>query len=177
MQHTVHRSQVLKTLKLIGLAILGSLSLTACFFTGPSKPEVYFIKPSAPVTASIRRIAMEPNRDVFADPLASPMSKYGYNVVTPANVWGLLERLNIRDGKLYDQESLRAINKQGIDAILIVRSVIAPDGIPSAISLRAVLTANGQPAGGWYWDNPRRIGVADSAEFIAERVAADLRSY
>ena len=126
---------------------------------------------------TIRRIAFEPNRDIGGDPLVSNLRRQGFTVLSASDTSGLVQKLQLNTAKLFEPDNLRRLNREGVDVIMTVRTILGNDGTILVMQVQAVNTSSGKLFGRWNWDNPGRISVDEAATQLGREIGARLRSF
>ena len=80
----------------------------------------------------------------MADAVGIELLNYGYNIIDTATVTSYMARYNLDEIELILPKNITRLADDGIDTILIVRSVGGYDGRPESATTRLVSTSNGQ---------------------------------
>lgn len=77
----------------------------------------------------------------------------GVTVIDPEQTRGILGHLGISEIQIATPESYVALHKAGIDALLVVKGVMAYDGTPESASVRLTSMPTGEVVAGLTWQN------------------------
>lgn len=141
------------------LTLLGVLLVAGC---GTSQTS------SLPTThgATVKTIAMMPGGGLLADAVAVELSARGFRIVDSAATSSLIVRLKLNEVEIAQAAGLSKFKSQGVDAVLVVRSVGGQDQQPQSASARMSSTETGALIAGVTWQN----GFGGQAGSIADRV-------
>lgn len=112
------------------------------------------------------RIALAPSGGVLADAIGIELFNRGYSVVDTNQMSNLMLRLNMTELEILNPQNLERLAEQGIDVILVVKSVIGFDGKPQSASVRLNSTKTWEIIAGVSWQNSwggRAGSIADRA--------------
>ena len=125
----------------LGIAFI----LTGCYSSKVSK-----------VTGSLNRnirIALSPSGGILADAIGIELFNQGFTIIDTQQMQGILARLNLTEVEISQAVNLKELANQGIDAIMIVKSVAGYDDQPQSISLRINDTNEWKMIAGITWQN------------------------
>ena len=135
----------------------------------------------------IQTIAMMPSGGIIADSIGIELLNYGFDIVDTATTTSMMTRINMTEIEYSKPQNLRQLNSEGIDSIMLVKSVVGYDNRPNNISVRIILTSNGKLIVGATWQNARagvrgsmadgvsRLVLTEAAISIAEGLANELK--
>ena len=161
---------------------LVSLSLAGC---ASSKMSVSR-NPNA-LPQKISTIALMPSGGPMADAIGIELLNYGYNIIDTGTVTGYMARYNLDEIELVMPKNITRLADDGIDTVLIVRSVGGYDDRPESATTRLVSTSNGQVIIGSTWQNGKggaqgsaadgmmRSNLSQAAKAIAKGLGDALR--
>lgn len=101
----------------------------------------------------IRTIAIAPGGGALADAIGVELFNDGLTVVDQEQTKGILGNVGTSDIQIESPESFAALRKAGVDALLIVKSVMAQDGTPESASVRLTSTSTHEVIAGLTWQN------------------------
>jgi hypothetical protein len=146
------------------------------------------VSTSATIDASqIRRIALMPSGGVLADAIGIELLNFGFDIVDTATVTSILARYNLNEFEIGQPQNIKLLADQGIDSLLITKSVAGYDGRPESASVRLISTATGSLLIGSTWQNGRggaqgspadgmmRSNLSEAATEIAAGIGENLR--
>ena len=73
-------------------------------------------------------------------------------------------RANLNEIEIIQPQNLSQLHADGIDAVILVKSVAGYDGRPQSASVKIVHTTNGQLVAGANWQNGRSGAQGSSAD-------------
>jgi hypothetical protein len=173
---------------LIRSALLLLLSLTCLMVTGCAAPQVNVVRSQAPLESPIRTIALMPSGGVLADAIGLELLRFGFNVIDTGKISGLMIRDNLNEIEITQPQNLSRLYNDGIDAVILVKSVAGYDGRPQSASVKIVHTKTGQLVTGANWQNGRggaqgspadqgaRVDLAVAAQQIANALGQSLQT-
>jgi hypothetical protein len=88
----------------------------------------------------VKSIALSPGGGVLGDAVAVELFNRGYTVVDPSETGRILGRNNLSEIELSSGTSLEALQGKGVDALLVVKTAVASDGLPQSASARLTST-------------------------------------
>ena len=103
--------------------------------------------------APIHTVALAPGGGALADAVGVELFNDGVTVMDPEQTRGILGHLGISEVQIATPESYAALHKAGIDALLVVKGVMAYDGTPESASVRLTSTSTGEVVAGLTWQN------------------------
>jgi len=165
-----------------------SLSLFVCAFlvSGCAGPSINVSRSLNTVPHAVKTLALMPSGGVLADAIGIELLKFGFDVVDTATVTSLMARFNLTELEFAHPQNIRKLSDQGIDTILMVRSVAGYDSAPESASVRLVSTATGRIIIGATWQNGKggakgspadgimRVNLSTAAQQIAEGIGKEL---
>jgi len=101
----------------------------------------------------VKKIALMPSGGPLADAIGIELLNYGYEIIDTTTVTGYMARYNLDEIELSMPQNITKLSDDGIDCILIVKSVAGYDGRPESASSKLVSTADGQLIVGVTWQN------------------------
>ena len=117
---------------LIRSVLLLLLSLTFLIVTGCAAPQVNVIRSQAPIEGPIRTIALMPSGGALADAIGLELLRFGFNIIDTGKISGLMIRDNLNEIEITQPQNLSRLYNDGIDAVILVKSVAGYDGPPKA---------------------------------------------
>lgn len=100
------------------------------------------------------RIALAPSGGVMADAIGIELFNRGWTVIDTAQMSNMMLRYNMTEIELSKPENLQILKDQGIDGVLVVRSVVGYDGRPQSAVARINSTKSwGEIIAGVSWEN------------------------
>ena len=127
----------------------------------------------------VNKIALMPSGGPLADAIGIELLNGGYQVIDTTTVTGYLARYNLNEMELYMPQNIVKLSTDGIDTVLIVKTVAGYDGRPESATAKLVSTITGQLIVGVTWQNGRggamgspadgmmRANLSDTAKQIA----------
>jgi hypothetical protein len=165
------------------------LSLTCLMVTGcATAPQVNVVRSQAPLESPIRTIALMPSGGVLADAIGLELLRFAFNVIDTGKISGLMIRDNLNEIEVTQPQNLSRLYNDGIDAVILVKSVAGYDGRPQSASVKIVHTKTGQLVAGANWQNGRggvqgsamdqdaRVDLAAAAKQIANALGQSLQA-
>ena len=152
----------------------------AAILIGCAAPQVNVVRSQTPMVSSICTIALIPSGGVLADAIGLELMRYDFNVVDTGKITSLMVRDNLNEIEITQPQNLSRLFAEGIDAVILVKSVAGYDGRPQSASVKIVHTKNGQIVAGANWQNGRggaqgspadqgaRVDLAVAARQIAD---------
>lgn len=101
----------------------------------------------------IHTVAIAPGGGALADAIGVELFNDGLTVMDPEQTKGILGRVGISQVLIATSESYAALRNAGVDALLIVKDVMAQDGTPESASVRLTSTATRDVVAGLTWQN------------------------
>ena len=124
------------------LSVLGIIVLLGC-----SGSKVTLLSSARPRTTPISTIALAPSGGVLADGIGLSLLNYDVTVFDTQQTSNLMIRYNLNEVEVMEPQGLAVIAAQGVDAILVVRSVAGYDDKPQSASVRLIHTTDGRLVG------------------------------
>jgi len=170
-----------------------SLQVVACpiflllFFTfGCAGPKMNISRPPNGLPHEIKSIALMPSGGVLADAIGVELLRYGFDVIDTGKITSFMVRENLNEIEIIQPQNLARLSTEGIDAVILVKSVGGYDGRPQSATIKIVLTKTGQLLVGANWQNGRggaqgswadqdaRVDLAVAARQIADGIGKEL---
>lgn len=161
--------------------------VVAVLMMGCASSKLSSLPVAAQVNHSVKVIAFAPGGGLLADAVGVELSNLGFTVVDSAMTSNIMVRLNLDEVEISRPEGLAKLKEQGIDALLIVRSVGGYDQNPQSASARMNSTHNGHVLAGVTWQNGfggvagspadriMRKGLTEAAAEIASALAERIK--
>ena len=158
------------------------LVLVACSGAKISSPQQL-----APLPHPVGSIAFSPGGGVMADAVGIELFDQGFTVFDMRQTSTLMLRYNLDEVEIMKPEALLVFAEEGIDALLVVRTVAGYDDQPESATVRVLSTQTGQMIGALTWqtghggargsmlDRIKRKGMVDAARQIGKALARQLR--
>jgi len=129
----------------IGAALAGGCCIGPAVMSdiGPSK------LPDQPIT----RLAIAPGSGLLGDAIGLELFNRGLTVVDADESKAIMGRVGLKEFEIVEAQGLAALHEKGIEAVLIVKSNFAPDGVPESATIRIINTASGKLIVGIVWQN------------------------
>ena len=136
-----------------------------------------------PVTA----VALSPGGGPLADAIGVELFNQGLTIVDPERTAQIIGRAGLTEFQVLSPEGYDALKSAGIDALLIVKAVMAADGTPESASVRITSMHTQQVIAGLSWQNgwggqrgsiadrTMRKNLAGAATQIADTLAKRIR--
>lgn len=119
-----------------------------------------------------------PGGGILADAIGVELLRHGLDVVDTATVTSIMARFNLTELELAQPQNVMKLADQGIDTILLVKSV-ASYNEPESASVKLVSTSTGQLIIGATWQNGSgvavRVGLSTAARQIADGLGQHLK--
>lgn len=125
------------------------------FIIGCAAPQIRVIRSPVPLDSPIRTIALMPSGGVLADAIGVELLNYGFEVIDSGKITSLMIRDNLNEIEIIQPQNLRKLEEDGIDSILLVKSVAGYDRRPQSASVKLILTNTGRIVAGANWQNGR----------------------
>jgi thiazole synthase ThiGH ThiG subunit len=116
------------------------------------------------VLSSIERVALMPSGGPLADAIGINLLSYSIDVIDTSTTTGILARLNLNEFEINNPQNIRLLSEQGIDTILIVKTVAGYDGRPNSATARLVDTKSGRLLIGATWENGKGGAKGSAAD-------------
>lgn len=135
-------------MKKLSLLVIGVLILVGC---ASSKMSVSR-NPNQP-SQKINKIALMPSGGPLADAIGIELLNEGYTVIDTTAVTGYMARYNLNEMELAMPQNISKLSIDGIDAVLLAKTLNGYDGRPEAATAKLVSTSTGQVIFGVTWQN------------------------
>lgn len=113
---------------------------------------------------NVKTIALMPSGGVLADAVGIELLGFGFNIFDSATTTSYMVRLNFSEVEFAQPQNLRKLAEDGIDAILIVKSVAGYDNRPNSATVKLVATNTGQLIIGGTWQNAKGGAMGSPAD-------------
>ncbi len=135
----------------------------------------------------VRTVALMPSGGVLADAVGIELLNLGLDVVDTSTMTSFMARFNLTEVEFAHPQNIRKLADEGIDTIILVKSVAGYDNRPESASVRLVSTATGRLIIGVTWQNGKggakgspadgmmRVNLSIAARQIAEGIGRGLR--
>jgi hypothetical protein len=163
-------------------AIASAAILASCV---PAK--VSTIGNLAPLPHPVSRLALAPSGGILADAVGIALLGDGFDIVDTQQTSTWMLRANLDEFELMKPENLGRLGEQGIDALVVLRTVAGYDNKPQSATVRIVSTKTSSLVAGLSWQNGRggaqgsgadadmRKDVVDAAAQISKELVRQLR--
>jgi len=131
---------------------------------GCATPSVSVNTSSLATLSSIERVALMPSGGPLADAIGINLLSYSIDVIDTSTTTGILARLNLNEFEINNPQNIRLLSEQGIDTILIVKTVAGYDGRPNSATARLVDTKSGRLLIGATWQNGKGGAMGSPAD-------------
>ena len=164
------------------------LSLIVCAFlvSRCAGPSMNVSRSPNMVPHAVKTLALMPSGGVLADAIGIELLKFGFDIVDSATVTSYMARINLTELEFAYPQNIRKLLDQGIDTILLVKSVAGYDKASESASVKLVSTATGRLIIGATWENGKggakgspadgimRVNLSTAAQQIAEGIGKEL---
>ena len=94
-----------------------------------------------------------PSGGALADAIGIELLNYGYQIIDTAAITGYMARYNLNEFELTMPQNISKLSNDGIDTVLLVKTVAGYDGRPESATAKLVATSTGQVIVGVTWQN------------------------
>ena len=122
-------------------------------FVGCSGSKMSVVQPNNISSRTVNRIAIAPDSGVLGDAIGLELFNRGLTVVDTNEAVAIVGRVGLQTFEVTTKEGFTILRENGIDAVLVVKSVAATDGTPESASVRLTDTENGNIIVGITWQN------------------------
>ena len=169
------------------LMVITTLIVSMVLLSGWAGPRMNVSRTPGALPQVVRTVALMPSGGVLADAVGIELLNFGLDVVDTATVTSLMARFNLTEVELAHPQNIRKLADEGIDTILLVKSVAGYDDRPESASVRLVSTATGRLIIGATWQNGKggakgsaadgvmRVNLSGVARKIAKGIGRELR--
>jgi hypothetical protein len=120
----------------------------------------------------LKTVALAPDGGVFADLVGLALSEHGFTIIDSGATAALLVIGQHPTADLLHPSGFAMLQRQGIEAVLVVDRVDGGDGLPQTVRVRLYGTAAMAEVGGIDWENSWiRRGVLEAASEIGAAIA------
>ncbi len=163
-------------------------ALTALFLVACVPPKLNVVKNPSFNTSGIEKIALMPSGGILADSIGFELMKYGFEIVDTSSVTNLMVRANLTEIELIQPGNITKLASQGIDSVLLTKTVSGYDDRPQSASLKLLDAKSGTIIAGVTWQNGRggaqgspadqdyRVDTVDAAKQIASALGNQLKA-
>ena len=140
------------------------VSIAVLFLVGCSGAKLTHTVRSEYSGPPIRAIALGPGGGVFADAVGVELFNNGLTVIDPQQTMEIIGEAGLTQLQITSDESYNLLADAGVDALLIVKAVMADDGTPESASVRLTSTHTSEIVAGMTWQNGwggQRGSIAD----------------
>ena len=174
----MNRMQPLLMVILIALVVL---------LSGCAGSRVNVSRSPGALPHDVKTLALMPSGGVLADAVGIELLNFGLDVVDTATMTSLMARFNLDEVEVAHPQNIKKLADEGIDTILLVKSVAGYDNRPESASVRLVSTTTGRVIVGATWQNGKggakgspadgmmRSNLSSVARQIAEGIGRELR--
>lgn len=165
----------------------GSLILVALMVAGcATAPRVNVVRSQKAPDRPIRTIALMPSGGVLADAIGIELTRYNFRIIDTWKITSMMIRDNLTEIEITQPQNLGRLASDGIDAVIMVKSVAGYDGRPQSATVKIVHTRTGVLLAGANWQNARagaqgswadqdaRVDLAVAARQIADAIGQAL---
>jgi len=169
------------------LMVITTLIVSMVPLSGCAGPRMNVSRTPGALPHVVRTVTLMPSGGVLADAVGIEFLNFGLDVVDTATVTSLMARFNLTEVELAHPQNIRKLADEGIDTILLVKSVAGYDDRPESASVRLVSTATGRLIIGATWQNGKggakgsaadgvmRVNLSSAARKIAKGIGRELR--
>lgn len=101
----------------------------------------------------LRRLAVTPGGGVFADAVGLQLAGRGHAVLTGREVAAILIQDSLALTEVLTTDGLKALRSRGVDAVLVIDSVIDPAGRVRRALVKLTSAHSGGVVAGFSWEN------------------------
>lgn len=105
-----------------------------------------------------------PSGGVLADAIGLELLQFGFDIIDTAQVSSILIRDNLSEIELAQPQNLLRLHHDGIEAVIIAKSVAGYDSKPQSINVKIIQTLTGRVMTGANWQNGRGGGIGSAAD-------------
>lgn len=169
------------------IALFSVLFVTVFLVFGCASSKLNVSRSPGALPQSVQVIALMPSGGVLADAIGIELLRYGFEIVDTSTLTSIMVRCNLTELELAEPQNIRKLNEQGIDTILLVKSVAGYDNRPESASVKLVATATGRLIIGATWqtghggargspaDSDMRSNLSQAARKIADGIGRELK--
>lgn len=117
----------------------------------------------------LKTIALMPGGGVLADAIGIELLRYGFDIIDPATITSCMVRLNLTEIEFALPQNLKKLADEGIDAVLLVKSVSGYDNRPNSASIKLVSTATGRLLIGATWQTGKGGALGSPADAMMRK--------
>ncbi len=132
------------------IILMATLILTATGCAGARLTEMIHTPPSGPPVGSV---AIDPQGGIMGEEIALHLRNGRLRVFDPDQTIQIARRLGIDDYQINSPEGLEGLRNGGVDALLIVKTMIGWDGKPQIVTARLINTHTSEVITGLSWEN------------------------
>lgn len=114
----------------------------------------------------ITKVALLPSGGALADAIGIELLNGGHQIIDTTAVTGYMARYNLNEIELTMPQNISKLSSDGIDTILIVKTVAGYDGRPESATAKLVATSTGQLIVGVTWQNGKGGAQGSPADGI-----------
>lgn len=92
----------------------------------------------------ITKVALLPSGGAVADAIGIELLNGGHQIIDTTVITGYMARYNLNEFELTMPQNISKLSSDGIDTMLIVKTVAGYDGRPESVTARLVATSTGQ---------------------------------
>lgn len=134
----------------------------------------------------VNKIALLPSGGALADAIGIELLNYGHTIIDTTTFTGYMARYNLNEMELVMPQNISKLSSDGIDTVLMVKTVAGYDGKPESATIKLVATKDGQLIAGVTWqngkggaqgspaDNMMRSNLTNTAKQIASGLSSAL---
>jgi len=168
--------------------VTATIILSAALLSGCAGPRMNISRSTIALSHPVKTVALMPSGGVLADAIGIELLNFGLDVVDTATVTSIMARFNLTEVELAHPQNIRKLADEGIDTILLVKSVSGYDNRPESASVRLVSTGTGRLIIGATWQNGKggakgspadgimRVNLSSAACQIATGIGRGLNS-
>ena len=165
---------------------LALLAAGFVFLAGCVSPKINVVRNQSTNANNISRIALMPSGGLLADSIGIELLKYGFDVVDTNQVANFLLSDGLSEIEMIQPRNISKLKEDGIDSVLLVKSVAGYDNKPQSSSIKLLSAETGSILLGATWQNGHggakgspadqdaRVDIADAARQIAKAIGEEL---
>ena len=135
-----------------GFLNISILVLLVLFATGCATSKLSISKPDV-LPHSVNSIALMPSGGVMAEAIGIELLNHGVRVFDTATTTSLMARVNLTEAEIASPQNIRLMADEGVDALLVVKTVAGYDNRPESATARLISTRTGELLVGATWNN------------------------
>jgi len=112
----------------------------------------------------VNKIALTPSGGALSDAIGIELLNSGYQIIDSTTITGYMARYNLDEIELTTPQNISKLSNDGIDTVLLVKTVAGYDGRPESATAKLVATSTGQLIAGVTWQNGKGGAIGSGAD-------------